>query len=124
MNDPTPTETRVEPTPKKRMAKPASCVVFTPEEYAAIREDSRASGESIPTLLKTAFFKGKRVTVLMPEDDRKRWFAEIRSWGNNLNQIAKRVNSGIMAGWYEELRLTHLAIRRIEQKLLGVHGHG
>ena len=101
----------------------ASCVKFNPDEYKLISEDADLSERSIPTLLKLAYFSQKRVSILMKPSDQERWFKELRHWGNNLNQIAKRMNSGLMSGWYEELRLARAALTRIEHKILGIHGH-
>lgn len=101
----------------------ASCVKFTQDEYRRVSEDARQAQKSIPALLKLAYFSQKRVTILMNKTDQERWFRELRYWGNNLNQVAKRVNSGVMAGWYQEIRQIQIALMRIEHKVLGVHGH-
>ena len=101
-----------------------SCVKFTPAEYREISDDARSEGKSIPVLLKNAYFKRIRTTILMKPDDEARWFKELRYWGKNLNQIAKVVNCGVMNGWHEEIPLILRSIKGIEQKILGIYGHG
>lgn len=111
------TETKVE-----TKSLPASCVKFTEDEYQKIKMDSHLTGKSIPTLLKTAYFPSRRVNVLMSKQDQEQWFKELRHWGNNLNQIAKRVNSGLMEGWYEEFEMVRKGLKAIENLVLGVYG--
>lgn len=101
---------------------PASCVKFTADEYKEISEDAKITGKSIPMLLKAAYFPGRRVRVLMNKEDQERWYRELRQWGNNLNQLAKRVNSGLTAGWYAEFDNVRNSIQRIENLVLGAYG--
>ena len=103
-------------------APPASCVKFDEEQYQQIRKDSETTGKSIPSLLKTAYFAGRRAIVFMDKESQSAWHRELRHWGNNLNQIAKRVNSGLEAGWQDDLEPIRQAIRRIENMVLGVYG--
>ena len=107
------------PEPKKA---PASCVKFTAAEYEKISEDARVVGKSIPTLLKVAYFTGRRVRVLMNKDDQKQWHRELQHWGNNLNQLARRVNAGLMEGWYEEFQKVNEALQRIKSLVVGAYG--
>jgi hypothetical protein len=100
----------------------ASCVYFDEDEYKHISADARATGKSIPMLLKTAYFPNRRVRVLMHKDDEQKWFSELRRWGVNLNQIARQVNSGFMAGWYEEFKFVSAALLNIEKLVVGAYG--
>lgn len=110
--------------PKRERKKAlASCVYFAENEYKQISEDSCATGKSIPALLKLAYYSSRRVRVLMHKDDQEKWFRELRQWGNNLNQLAKRVNSGLMEGWYEEFKTVRDAINRIEALVVGAYGN-
>ena len=118
MNEETPNKSEA---PEAQRA-PASCVKFTSDEYKEILEDVKITGKSIPSLLKSAYFPGRRVRVLMTKEDQQLWFRELRQWGNNLNQLAKRVNSGTSAAWYPEFEIVRNAIQRIENLVLGVYG--
>lgn len=97
-------------------------VRFTPEQLARIRQDSLITGESIPALLKNSYFNRKPIRVLMNAEDRKAVFAELRRIGNNANQVAKRVNSGLMEGWYPEFSEVAQHLARLEAFLVGIYG--
>lgn len=99
-----------------------SCVRFTDEEYKQVTEDSQATGHSIPTLLKSAYFSGRRARVLMSKEDQVQWYRELRHWGNNLNQLAKKVNSGLMDGWCEDFQVVRNVLMRLESLVVGVYG--
>jgi hypothetical protein len=82
--------------------RPSSHVRFSRAEYAQIQEDSVNTGQSIPTLLKERYFKGPRPLPLLARADMEKLFGELGRIGNNVNQIARRVNSGIRAGFAGE----------------------
>jgi len=116
-------EVTAQPAKRERKKALASCVYFDESEYKQISEDSLHTGKSIPALLKIAYFPSRRVRVLMNKEDQERWYKELRHWGNNLNQLARKVNTGIMAGWYEEFKLIKAAVDRIERLVVGVYGN-
>ena len=84
--------------------KQSSHVRFNEDEFARIEEDSANTGKSIPTLLKEKYFGGPRPLPLISKEDLKRHFGELGRIGNNMNQLARRLNSGIREGFVEELR--------------------
>lgn len=81
-----------------------TCVRFTDDEIDRIEEDSINTGKSIPTLLKERYFSGPRPLPLFAEEDLKQHFAALGRIGNNMNQLARRLNSGIREGFIEELK--------------------
>lgn len=81
----------------------ASCVRFTGDEYQKIEEDSINTGKSIPTLLKEKYFSGPRPLPLLAKTDLAKVLGDLGRIGNNLNQIARRLNSGIRQGFMEEI---------------------
>ncbi len=97
-------------------------VRFTPDQHTRIRQDSLITGESIPTLLKNSYFNRKPIRVLMNVEDRKTVFAELRRISNNANQVARRVNSGLMEGWYPEFSEVAQHLARLEAFLVGIYG--
>jgi Bacterial mobilisation protein (MobC) len=97
-------------------------VRFSESEYERIREESRIIGESIPSLLKQAYFKRKPVTVLLDATDRKAVFADLRRIGNNANQLAKRVNSGFVKDWHPEFQIVANSLVMLERYLVGKYG--
>ena len=101
----------------------ASCVKFSADEYEKINADANLAGITIPMLLKTAYFSGRRVRILMDKENQKDWYRELRHWGNNLNQLARKVNAGLMTGWYEEFQLVRTMLDRIEKLVVGTYGN-
>ena len=82
--------------------RPSSHVRFSLGEYARIQEDSIHTGKSIPSLLKERYFTGPRPLPLLAKADMEKLFGELGRIGNNMNQIARRINSGIRAGFAGE----------------------
>jgi hypothetical protein len=79
---------------------PSSHVRFTEDEYEKLLKAQAETGLSIPDLLKKAFFKHR--TLLQPllsKEHVEQIMVELRRHGNNLNQIAKQINSGLRQGW-------------------------
>lgn len=75
-------------------------VRFTETEYAQVEQAQRETGLSVPDLLKKAFFKHRTLLrPLLSREQVEQIMAELRRQGNNLNQIAKQINSGLREGW-------------------------
>lgn len=81
----------------------SSHVRFDSEEYRSIADDAVNTGQSIPTLLKERYFKGPRPLPLMTKADVGKVLGELGRIGNNVNQLARRWNSGIREGFVSEL---------------------
>ncbi len=97
-------------------------VRFTDEEFERIKEESRVSGISIPILLRMSHFRQRKLKLLFDETDRKFICTELRRIGNNVNQIAYRVNSGALEGWYEEFSKVAQAMSEIQQRVVAAYG--
>ncbi len=82
-----------------------SCVRMSPSEYKRMKKDSRTSGKSIPELLRDSYFGNLPVKVLVNKNDLDILRKDLNRIGNNLNQVAKRLNSGLMHGWSNTLSL-------------------
>jgi hypothetical protein len=67
-------------------------------------------------------FKRKPVRVLLDATDRRVVFSELRRIGNNVNQIAKRMNSGFFEGWHPEFQTVANHLATLERYLVGRHG--
>ncbi|MBX9766407.1 MAG: MobC family plasmid mobilization relaxosome protein [Bdellovibrionales bacterium] len=79
---------------------PSSHVRFSEVEYKVIQKMVQATGLSVPDILKKAALK--RMDLLQPmfgPEEAARFMTELKRQGNNINQMAKAVNSGIMSGW-------------------------
>ena len=87
-------------------------VRFTPEEYRRLQREQLLTGRSIPWLLRTRCFSSAELRP--PAFDYETSCEILRQYaaiGNNMNQIAKRVNSEIKEGV-----LDHLAAIRVMTK--------
>ncbi len=83
---------------KKRL--PATCVRFSEKELEIVQKMQQTTGHSIPDLLKKALFRRMDlVRPLLSKEDVDRIMTELRRQGNNINQITKQINSGLMNGW-------------------------
>jgi len=88
---------------KQTTTRQARYVRFTTEEYEQISEDERRSGKGVQDLLKKAYFGNGRIVVLMTDEDKDKLMSQIMRIGNNVNQIAKRVNSGFAEGFSHDV---------------------
>lgn len=87
-------------TPKPRLA----CYIrLTQQEYDRLQKDSKLTGRPVQYLLKHAYFKGGPVVLLMQDEERDKFMVQLHRIGNNVNQIAKHLNSGFAFGFQPEL---------------------
>ena len=98
-------------------------VRFTDAEFERIRDESRVSGISIPILLRVSFFKRKKLKLLFDEVDRAFVCTQLRRIGNNVNQIAYKVNCGALEGWYDEFSKVTNAISEMQQMVVAAYGN-
>ena len=78
-------------------------VRFSRGEYGQLENDTAIMGKTIPELLKESYFIGPAVTPLMSKEDFKVLMGQLGRIGNNINQIARKVNSGFREGFYDEI---------------------
>jgi len=78
---------------------PCSLVRFSREQFAKIENDANAFGKSVPDLLRSAYFAKKLEAPRFASIDADRIVAAINRVGNNLNQIAKHLNTGFREGY-------------------------
>jgi hypothetical protein len=96
---------------------PSSHVRFTAEEYAIIKRDELLTGKSIPWLLKTTYFKNGIAPPTLDVESRRSIRRELASIGNNVNQLARNVNSGLISNIKEEVREILHAFRIVKSFL-------
>ena len=82
--------------------KNRTCVKFTEKEYWRIKKDSLLRGMSIQALLREAYRKGPRCVPRMGVEDSRAMLAELRSVGDEINTIARALNSGVREGLDED----------------------
>ena len=81
----------------------ATCVRFSPREYKRIKKKSDQSRKSIPQLLRDSYFGRLPTRVLLKDNDLDILRKDLNRIGNNLNQIARKLNAGLMHGWSNAL---------------------
>ena len=88
---------------KKKYQYPSCFVRLSPEQHAQLKDDEIRSGKSAAELMRIAYFEGGPMVLLMADEDRHEVLTQISRIGNNVNQIAKRVNTGILFGFDQEI---------------------
>ena len=96
----TPHQQNASLTPEKSLQTPhkSVCVRLTLEQHQRVKGDAKVLGKSIPDMLRDAFFKCQVVVPLLSADDAKGILVALTRIGNNINQIARRVNAGFGSG--------------------------
>lgn len=97
-------------------------VRFTDDEFSRITADAKLSGLTLPQLLKRSHFLRKELRLLFGKTERHSVCKELRAIGNNLNQLARRVNSGIFEGWHKDFEEMFKKISELHQMAAGVYG--
>ena len=87
----------------KQKGGPRANVRFSEKEYERLVKDERERGMSIPLLLKQAYFGRRPTAILMTKEDQKAILTELLRQGNNLNQISRQANAGVIANVKQEL---------------------
>lgn len=86
---------------------PDSCranVRFTQVEYQRLKREQLLTGRSIPWLLKTRFFGSAELQPpAFDYETSREIIRQLAGIGNNLNQIARRHNSGIRDQVHENI---------------------
>ena len=107
----------------KNKRNPSSHVRFTDSELKKIQRAQQETGLSIPDLLKKAFFQNEKLMQpLFSKDDTSKFMTELVRQGNNINQIAKAINSGFATGWNQSLNNLQKAYWDLRHLLSVNHG--
>ncbi len=106
------------PENKKTKRLPASCVRFNEREYNRILKMKSALGLSIPDILKqNTFNRFDLESPLYTREDADRIIAELKRIGNNLNQIAHKINTGLMNGWNQSFNAMYVEIINLRKQM-------
>ena len=77
----------------------AMCVRIDATEHQRIKKMIAATGMSGPELFRRALFARMDLErPLLTPEQAKSFETELKRQGNNINQIAKKINMGLMAG--------------------------
>ena len=106
-------------------ARVPSCHVrFTREEYLQLAKDQLLTGRSIPWLLKTSYFGRANYQLMLSREQRDFVCRQIAYAGNNINQLAKHVNSGLIAEVKDGVQEILTRLRGLDGILGRTHGNG
>ena len=108
--------------PRQTRDHKRTTVRFTDAEFDRIKGEAEIAGMSLPMLLKKSHFRKKALQLLLGESERHAFCAELRRIGNNVNQLAKRVNSGVFEGWHKEFEDVFKKISELHQMAAGAYG--
>ena len=90
-------------TRKSDTTRPARYIRFSPDEYEQVLMDEERTGKGIQELLKKAYFGNGRVVLLMTDQETSEMMAQIMRIGNNMNQVARKLNSGFGGDYNQEI---------------------
>ena len=97
---------------------------FDEDEYIRLCNDAKIYGETVPGVLKAVYFERLPLGPKFSKDDAIRISAAINRVGNNINQIARHLNSG---GGFTALNsvLTEVAeqLSILKYFAVGIDGH-
>jgi len=81
---------------------PGTLVRFSNSEWGQIASDSKVTGQSIPALLREAYFRHAPLVPLLGKEDVTMLLGQLHRIGNNINQIARHLNSGFREGFNDD----------------------
>ncbi len=96
----------------------AFCVRVSASEHERIKKMMNATGMSGPELFRRALLS--RLDLEQPlfsPELAKEFSTELKRQGTNINQIAKKVNSGLFAGWSQALSSLNVNYLKLSQML-------
>lgn len=96
----------------------ALCVRIDATEHQRIKKMIAATGISGPELFRRALFcRMDLERPLLTPEQAKSFETELKRQGNNINQIAKKINMGLMAGWSQALSALNVNYMKLSQML-------
>lgn len=101
------------PEPTKKTKYPYCFVRLNPEQNNQLQSDAKQAGRSAAQLLRNGYFGKGRLVILMSDVDLNEVTAQINRIGNNVNQIAKKLNTGILFGFDQELSQVRILLSHL-----------
>jgi hypothetical protein len=101
----------------KEKSSYAVCVKLNPKQHSILKEASKTTGESIPEILRRSYSKKPVRAPIVPRPEALSIMKELNRLGNNVNQIARRMNSGVYLDWHPEFKTFSNEFSRMYQIL-------
>ena len=86
----------------KRKKVPGVYVQLTDEEMKQVENLCMSYGEKVQKLFRRLIFGVELPRVVLHPEGSREILSAVNRIGNNINQIARRVNEGAARGWYYE----------------------
>ena len=106
----------------QKSIKNQSHVRFTDEEYARVHEDAEAYGKTDPEIIKSVYVSKNLARPVLNRDDAQRVLAALARIGNNVNQIARQLNSGFRQGFNPAIQEVRDAVVALRHFIMGYDG--
>ena len=101
----------------KRKKVPSIYVQLTDEEMKQVENLCISYGEKVQRLFRRLIFGVELPKVVLHPESGRDLLTAVHRIGNNVNQIAKRVNQGVTRGWYHEFERTAEELNGIKELL-------
>ena len=99
-------------------SRPVCYVRMSPIEYKRLQTMIQATGITAPELFRRALFHRMDLErPLFSPDEAKSFGTELKRQGNNINQIAIKINSGLMNGWSQALAGIYNSYAKLNERL-------
>lgn len=97
-------------------------VKFSEPDFKRIESEALTTFKSVPQLLKDAYFNRLPTTILLSAESERLALTELKRIGNNINQIAKHLNSGD-AATKSEFEQVQMHLKMILNYIRGASGN-
>lgn len=94
-------------------------ITLTNEEYERVGQASSESGQKVTSFVKSTLLKEVDKVYLLPEDEKvERLILQIRSIGNNINQLTRHIHrSGFISR--DDINQLRVALKQVENRVEG-----
>lgn len=102
------------------VTRPVFYIRVTPQEYLRILKMAQAARTKPQEYIRRAVLDKvglEKPIYLMTPEQATEFGVELKRQGNNINQIAMKINSGLMSGWSQALSGIFSVYVRLERKL-------
>ena len=111
-----------DPAPMKISKHQKTHISFSQDEYERLKNDAVRYRKSIPDIIKAVYFRRELAPPLMDPVDTRKVMAELNRIGNNVNQIARQLNSGVREGFHPLVEDVRNDIGALRRRIMGTDG--
>ena len=97
-------------------------VRLTPTQFLHLDGQAKATGKTIQDVIRDAVFAWQRPQPLLDEQRARTLNVELSRIGNNVNQIARALNTGMREGFHADFEGFQEDFRRFQRLIWDNHG--